>query len=283
MAVFTNQATLSYNGIVTSSNIVSGELVQVLSVSKTALERAYSVGDTVTYTLGIINSGTTPYTGLTVTDDLGAYEFDSTTLYPLNYVDGSLVYLVNGSELTASAVIVGPPLIINGVTVPAGGNVTLIYEAEVNSFAPLAVGDSINNTVTVSGGGLPDNIIAEATIDALSEPELTISKALCPAIIPENGALTYTFVIQNSGNTAAVATDNVTVSDLFDPILNITSVTLDGAPLSLGTGYTYNQATGLFETVPSVITVPAATYTQNEDGSYTVVPGVATLVVSGTI
>ena len=45
-----------------------------------------------------------------------------------------------------------------------------------------------------------------------------------------------------------------------------------------------NQATGLFTTVPSQILVPAATYTQDPvTGAYTVTPGIATLVVTGTI
>ena len=45
-----------------------------------------------------------------------------------------------------------------------------------------------------------------------------------------------------------------------------------------GTGYTYDEATGQFATVPGVITVPAATFTQGADGAYTRTPGLATLV-----
>ena len=37
MARFTNQAQLSYNGAVVNSNIAVGEIVEVLSVSKTAV------------------------------------------------------------------------------------------------------------------------------------------------------------------------------------------------------------------------------------------------------
>ena len=69
----------------------------------------------------------------------------------------------------------------------------------------------------------------------------------------------------------------------FDPILALSAVTLNGAPLAEGTGYTYDEATGSFATVAGVITVPAATYTQQADGSYEVVPGEAVLVVTGTI
>ena len=61
------------------------------------------------------------------------------------------------------------------------------------------------------------------------------------------------------------------------------NVTLNGVPLEEGTGYTYNETTGEFATVAGVITVPAATYTRQADGSFVTVPGEATLVVVGSI
>ena len=113
--------------------------------------------------------------------------------------------------------------------------------------------------------------------------ELSITKSVSPTTVTENGQLTYTFVIENTGNTDAVATDDIVLSDDFDPILTNISVTLNGAPLSEGTGYTYDEASGAFATVAGQITVPAASYVQNADGSWTVIPGTATLVVSGTV
>jgi len=81
-----------------------------------------------------------------------------------------------------------------------------------------------------------------------------------------------------------VATDDAAITDLFDPILTDLAVTFNGAAWTEGVQYTYNQATGLFATVPSQITVPAATYTQDPvTGEYTMSPGIATLVVTGTI
>ena len=45
-----------------------------------------------------------------------------------------------------------------------------------------------------------------------------------------------------------------------------------------------NAATGQFATVPGVITVPAAAFTQNAaTGAYAVTPGTVTLTVSGTV
>ena len=62
MAVFYNQATLSYSGGTANSNITTGELVEVLSASKTALSSGYGSGDRVTYLISIVNSGETSVT-----------------------------------------------------------------------------------------------------------------------------------------------------------------------------------------------------------------------------
>lgn len=283
MAVFTNQATLSYNGIVTSSNIVSGELVQVLSVSKTALERAYSVGDTVTYTLGIINSGTTPYTGLTVTDDLGAYAFSDTTAVPLTYAGDVLLY-VDGILQTPPSVTAGPPLVFSGINVPAGASAVLVYSATVNSFAPLDTDGEITNTASVTGAGISSPVTAEDTVVTSQDPILSISKSVFPSSVAENGELTYTFIVENTGNAPALAGANAVVSDVFDPLLSDIAVTLNGTPLSSPDDYTYDTLSGLFSTVSGVITVPAATYVQDPDsGEWDIIPGTAVLTVRGTL
>ena len=92
---------------------------------------------------------------------------------------------------------------------------------------------------------------------------MTISKSITPAQVVDNDRVTYTFVIQNSGNQAVVATDNAAITDTFDPILTALAVTFDGAVWTQGVQYNYNAATGLFTTVPGQILVPAATYAQD--------------------
>ena len=71
MQTFSNQATLTYNGTTIASNVVQGELIEVLSAAKTATTDSYETGETVTYAVSIVNTGTTPYNGITVTDNLG--------------------------------------------------------------------------------------------------------------------------------------------------------------------------------------------------------------------
>ncbi len=284
MAQFTNQAQLSYNNQTVNSNIATGEILEALSATKTALSTTYGPGDNITYVISALNSAPTPLTGISISDDLGGYTFDAGTVYPLSYVENSARLYINGVLQPTPAVTAGPPLTFTGITMPANSNLVLVYETETNQFAPQGATDSITNTATITGNGIPTPVTATVDVTPTAEPDLTITKSIEPATVTENGTVTYRFVIQNYGNTAADADANVTVSDLFDPILSDLTVTVDGATVASPATYTYEETTGQFNTVPGQITVPAATYTQNTTtGAYTVTPGVSVLTVTGTI
>jgi len=283
MATFYNQATLTYNNNVINSNITIGEIQDTLTATKTAILDTYTQGDTVTYVVNIRNTGTMSMNNMTITDDLGAYPQNGQTRVPLTLEEGSVTLFVNGVLQTDPTVTDGSPLTITGITIPADGVATLVYIARINQFAPLDVDDTITNTVTVSGNGITP-ITAEETITAADEAELTITKSLFPTVVPENGQITYTFVIQNTGNTPIVATDNAIITDTFDPALSNLVVTFNGETWTAPVNYTYNPATGLFTTNPGQITVPAATFTQNPvTGEITIQPGVSALTVTGNI
>ena len=268
MAIFSNQATLTYNGSTTTSNIVYGELPEEL----------------VTYVVTLRNTGSTALSGLTISDDLGGYPFGTGTLYPLTYEPDSILVFANGIPQAAPAVTAGPPLVISGISVPAGGDTVIVYQARVNSFASPESGGTIVNTVTITGGGLVSPVTATETVSAESAPALTITKSISPSQVVDNQQITYTFLIQNTGNTAVVATDNAVVTDTFDPILSNLVVSLDGTPWTQGVQYSYAPATGVFTTNPGQILVPAATYTQDPTtGAYSITPGTATLTVIGTV
>ena len=278
MAIFTNQATLVYNGGSANSNIAVGEILEVLSADKTAVEGSYAPGELVTYVIAIRNTGTAAFTGLTVTDDLGGG-----ANAPLTYEAGTALYFVNGVLQAAPTVTAGPPLVFTGITVPGNGDAVIVYQARANGYASPQIEGTITNTVTITGGGLTAPVTATETVNAAIGPDLSITKTITPAQVADNGRVTYTFLIQNSGNRPITADDVATVTDTFDPILTDLVVTFNGTVLAEGTGYTYNAATGQFATVPGVVTVPAATYTQDATGAYTTTPGIATLTVTGTI
>ena len=230
MATFTNQATLTYNGQTTTSNVTVGELTETLTAAKTAVVPTYGTDGRVTYILSLVNSGTAPLTGLTITDDLGGYAFNAGTVYPLSYTAGSVRYYQNGVLQAAPAV------------------------------------------------------TATETVAPEAAPALTINKSLSPTTVTENSRLTYTFTIQNTGNTAADAAAASVITDTFDPRLTDLTVTLNGTALTAPTQYTYDAATGVFATAAGVVTVPAATFTQDAaTGAYSTTPGTAVLTVTGTV
>ena len=281
MAIFTNQATLIYNGQSTSSNVTTGELLDAVTMTKTAVGATYGCGNRVTYVVSIVNTGAA-ITDATLTDDLGEYTVDGTDVTPLDYVEGTLLFYRNGALATAPDVNAGPPLTLTGIDIPAGGNVLIIYQTETNQYAPQTAGSTINNTATLTAQFL--RLTDGATVTAGECVRLTIAKAINPPVVNDNGTLTYTFIIQNAGNTPVVATDDVIVTDTFNPILNPIAVTYNGEEWTEGTQYNYNETTGVFTTNEGYITVPAATYTRDEvTGAISVTPGVAVITVTGTV
>ena len=283
MATFYNQATLSYKGKSISSNIAAGEILSVLSASKTAVTDTYAPGGEMVYIVTIVNTGSSDITGLTVTDDLGAYEFGTETLVPLSYVDGSIKYFIDGILQPAPTVSATSPLTVSGIEVSAGGASMLVYAATANSFAPPEAGSSITNTAAITGNGITE-LTASETVTAAAESLLDIAKSVSPATVAENDEVTYTFVISNYGGADAGAEDEVSVEDTFAPVLSGITVMFNGAQMEKSAQYTYDEASGEFATVPGAITVPAAAFTQDPGtGEWTGEPGSVTLTVTGTI
>ena len=283
---FTNQASLTIGNETTLSNVAVGQITEILSATKDALMSEYKFADTVTYVINLINSGSTELTDLAVSDNLGAYEFNSEALVPLTYVDNSVKYYVNGELQAAPTVNYDTELVISGLNIPANGNATIIYQATVNQYAPLETGSAITNQVSVTSQIIKTitDVTAEETITVSDSPNLSILKTITPYPVEENSPVTYTLLIQNFGNTAVTADSDAVISDTFSPKITNISAVLNGTELTQTTDYTYSEDTGIFNTVAGVITVPAATYTQDQTtGEYQVTPGTATLVISGTI
>lgn len=283
MAQFFNQAAFSYNGNTVNSNITTGEIVETLSMTKTAVVDSYSPNDTVTFVVSIVNTGTSDYNGLTMTDDLGGYTFGTQQVVPLDYTEGSVKYFIDGILQAQPTVTQTSPLTITGINVPANGNATLVYEASVNSFASPQQDGSITNTVQVNSIAKEVALSAQETINAVTSPVVSIVKTLSPTTVNYNSDVTYTFTVYNYGNAEVSAADNAFISDTFTPVLKGISVELNGAPLA-SSNYTYSETSGEFSTTQGIITVPASTVDQDpQTGEYSVIPGTAVLTITGTI
>ncbi|MDE5771556.1 MAG: hypothetical protein K2I06_08035 [Ruminococcus sp.] len=285
MATFYNQATLSYNGNVRSSNVTTGQIIEVLSASKNAVQDNYSPDNDVVFVVSIINNGNTAFNNITVTDNLGSYTLAGSTadVVPLTYVVDSVNFYVNGVLQNAPTVSDTNPLTIENINVPANSNALIVYAAKPNQFAPLGTDGSITNRAVVSGNNFAD-IPVEETITPNNTADLTISKSLSPTEVQENGEVTYTFVIENYGNTASVPADNVIFRDVFSPVLDSLTAVFNGTSWAEGTNYSYDSTTGEFVTLNGQIEVPAAQFTQDaQTGVWSVQPGVSTLVIKGNI
>lgn len=285
MANFTNQATLTYNnGTVASSNVTIGSITETVTANKNADTDTYTLNDDIVYVVSLTNNGSNPVTGITVTDDLGSYTPPQGTspVVPLTYVNGSAMLYIN-ADLQSVTVSAGPPLVVSGINIPAGESALLIYRARTNEYAPLDTDGSIVNTAVISGAGCND-ISVSKTVTPSTAPNLAINKTLSPTEVEDNGQVTYTFIIQNFGNTAVEEGNSAVFKDIFTPPLSNLTATFNGQPWTETTNYTYDQSSGEFESAANQITVPEATITQNQTtGLVTVQPGTRTLVITGNL
>ncbi len=284
MATFTNQASVNYNGNVINSNIVTGEINEILSVTKTALNDCYYAEDGGTaFVITLTNAGTTAIAGATVTDNLGAYTSGTQTFTPLTYDVDTARLFVNGVLQAPPTVTIGATgIVFSNITIPANSNAMIIYRASANEFAPLAAGSNITNTATVAGAGILNDATATAVINVCTAPRLEITKAVSPAVVNDNGQLTYTLTLLNYGNTPITNADDLVVTDQLNPLLENIAVTYNTTAWTEPANYTYS--TGLFQTQPNQIEVPAATNTQDiATGVWTTTPGTATITITGTV
>ena len=157
-------------------------------------------------------------------------------------------------------------------------------ETKVTLTAPSEAGSTITNTATAEGRGVAEIIAADEVVTVSDRVLLSISKSVEPTTVTANGQITYTFVIQNTGNAPADAAVAAIVEDTFNPALQGLTATYNGTALVAGRDYTYDQTTGAFETAAGTIQIDAAAFARNETtGAFAVTPSVGVLVVSGTI
>ena len=291
MAVtITNRASLSYtsNGVAATalSNIASTVLQGPLNITKAVMENAYTGDDTLTYILTVENTGTVPLNNVTVTDNLGTYNYTpdggtETALTPLAYAGPSRYYIngVYSGELTPA--VNADSLVYTIPSLPAQSSAMILVDLSTNGFAPIEAGGSITNTATVTADGITEPAAADAVLPAAETADVRIVKTMTPNPVVEGSPITYTFTIYNYGNAPA---ENLVLTDTFDPAPAAPlTVSVDGIALA-DTGSTY---TGGTFTLPAAgtpaVSIPAATVTQDATGAVSVTPGVTEITVTGII
>lgn len=281
----TNRATLTFQyGTLTGSaisNIASTTLQGPLTIEKNALAEQYNGQDDITYIISFSNTTNSTLTDVVITDNLGSYNiYQSLAIAtPLDF-EGPAALYINGSFVTYLQGITGPNSVsFNIGNLGSGDNALVIYRAKINDYALLTPFSSITNTAVVSANGITETATASATLEVGSYADVSIVKTMSPDPVSSGDLITYNFSLYNYGNTEA---RNVVLSDLFSPIPSITGITVNGTLIS-SNNYSYINGkltlpTGLYN-----LTIPAATYTQNENGFVSKVPGLTTVTVVGTI
>ncbi len=281
MAIIKNQANLTYTyGTTTASvlsNLAETEWNAALTAEKRALEDAYREGSTLTYLISFKNSGASPVESLVVTDNLGAFtpSGSDTPVVPLTFAGNATLYVDGTFSETLTPAFVPEGMQFTLPSIPANADALLIYQATVNSFAPLTVGSEITNTATI---GETDPLTVSATVPAAEYADVTIQKEMYPNPITGGGSLEVAFTIENRGNTEAT---DLVLTDDFPLAFSGVAVSVNGTPT---TDFTFD---GTRLTLPSgtagTLSVPAATFTQDETGAVAVTPGVLTVTLTGTV
>ncbi|MGH0430098.1 DUF7507 domain-containing protein [Bacillus hominis] len=201
-----------------SSNTVTTTINSaILTTTKSADKSIISVGDTITYTTTITNTGNTPATNLTFTSAIPA----NTTFIPNSVT-------ISGVQQPGAQ----PALGVNIPNIAPGETVTVTFQVNVISIPPsnsIMGNDTILYSYTVDPNRTPvttstsTNIVTNPVLDAM----ITLVKSVDQTLVTLGDTITYTTILTNNGNTNAT---NITFTDLIpDGTTFIAdSVTIDG-------------------------------------------------------
>ncbi|GAA0996316.1 hypothetical protein GCM10009555_091900 [Acrocarpospora macrocephala] len=171
-------------------------LIPALTITKAAGAPTTVPGGTVAYTVTLQNTGETPYTGISVTDQLAGVLDDA-------------VYNADATATAGNVSFASQVLTWTG-DIAVGATVTINYSVTVRNPDP---GDKIMINVissTAVGNNCPDSACT-VTVAVLT-PALTIVKNANTATTAPGGTVGYTITVTNTGQTsypAATLTDSL--------------------------------------------------------------------------
>ncbi|MFJ8444311.1 COG1361 S-layer family protein [Kitasatospora griseola] len=242
----------------------------VLSIEKTADSAGpFHVGDTVSYTYTVTNTGTAAVHNLTVTDDhVASVTCDATTLNPGQSTTCHGTYVVTAADVQAGHVtntahaegtdpegqtVLSPP---GEATVPVVGEGELSIEKTADSAGPFHVGDTVHYTYTVTNTGtaavhnltVTDDHVASVTCDTATlnpgQSTLCHGTYIVTAADVQAGHVTNTAHANGTdpeGQEVKSPPDEATVPVVGEAVLSIEKTADSAGPFHVGdtVNYTY--------------------------------------------
>ena len=278
-----NSANITYKyGEITDgalSNIATTSLAENVSLSaeKTSNNSSWRPSENITYIIKVSNDGTDPLYGVSIQDNLGGG-----TTRPLTYIADSARMFRNDTLSEITPTNTAPLTFVIPDTLEAGEVIIFTYVAKVRADVDMEL-DEINNEVTVAGH---ETSIAGETVTVDPAPTLTIPKAdyadvrITKSVDKDNvvtgDTLTYTFLLENSGNidaTNIVIRDNLPLNFTVNEISSSTNGVITTYET---TDYSLDDQNKLIlpTSTTKTISVPARTATGN---------GTTTVTISGII
>jgi uncharacterized repeat protein (TIGR01451 family) len=218
----------TFNSIVLSNPISIPVYEPVIATSKSVDTTIASVGQTLTYSVSVTNSGNLSATA-TLTDPLPS---------SASFVPGSV--FVNTVNVPGASPITGIPL---GAIAP-GSSVPVSFQVIVNAVPPNS--RLVNQSTTgysfqlPSGTTFTDRVSLSNTVDIpVTSPQASITKTVNSAVAALGDVLTYSSVVANNGIQTITG---VVFSDVIPPGLDFVpgSVTVNGVAAPIA-----NPATGI--------------------------------------
>nr|QNO55552.1 hypothetical protein KJBBJMEN_00001 [Methanosarcinales archaeon ANME-1 ERB7] len=201
----TASSTDSLGNTVTCADDASVDLTSTseCTVTKTPSVNTATVGETITYSFTVMNTGDTTLSSLTLTDSmLGPITLDKTTLAPLE---------------TASST--GGPYAHTVVEGDLPGPLT--------NTATASSTDSLGNTVTCAD---------DASVDLTSTSECTVTKTPSVNTATVGETITYSFTVMNTGDTTL---SSLTLTDSMLGPITLDKTTLAPGDVASSTGGPY--------------------------------------------
>ncbi|AET57661.1 Autotransporter adhesin [Paenibacillus terrae HPL-003] len=199
----------------TSSNVLSIPVsAPNVSVSKTANRSTAIPGDSVLYTLTVLNNGIETVNNVVVSDPIPSGS---------QFTAGSVT--LNGSAVTNGDPSLGIPI----GSIAAGSGATITFRVTVSS--PLPSPPQLTNQARVSftSGAFSGVSVSNPVTVNVNAPVLAVSKTANPIRATVGDMVTYSVAVANNGNIAAAATltDNIPTGSALVP----NSVVVNSTPV----------------------------------------------------